>query len=96
MKTIEQWRLTLKWSMRLTIGFFAIYAGIVCIRLPFVWSRVPPELRGDFAQMAIVAPFLFSFLFFCFCLFLVRLLLLIMSWRNRSKCAEPSTGANAG
>ena len=93
MKIIEQWRLTLKWSIRLTIVFFAIYAGIVCIRFPFLWSRiqaaeVPAEFRSNFVQMAIMAPILVSFIFFCFCLVLIRLLLLIMSWRNRSKYAQ--------
>lgn len=87
MKTIKQQQLTLRWTVRLSIGFFLIYAVAVAIKAPGVYGEIkdvfPAEMQEKFILMVIVAPFLFTLLFFCVCFVVLRLAFFVYgTWRK--------------
>lgn len=87
MKTIDQWRFTLRWAARLSIGFFLIYAVAVLIKAPIVYGEIknvfPEEMKVNFIGMSIVAPLIFTFIFFIACFVILRLVLFIYgTWRR--------------
>jgi membrane-anchored glycerophosphoryl diester phosphodiesterase (GDPDase) len=97
MKTIDQWRFTLRWTVRLSLGFFLIYAASVLIKAPIVYGEIknvfPEEMKEDFIGMAIVAPFIFTLIFFIGCFAVLRLVLFFYgTWRklNSNHAVQPT------
>ena len=87
MKTIDQWRFTMRWSARLSIGFFLIYAIAVLFKAPTVYGEIqsvfPEGMKENFIGMAIVAPFIFTLIFFIGFFAILRLVLFIYgTWRR--------------
>lgn len=93
MKIIDQWNLTLLWSLRLSIGFFLIYATAVWIKAPLLYNDVKnvlsEEMSSNFVGMAIIAPFLFTALFLIAVWVIVRLVFWVLTFLARGNLEPP-------
>ncbi len=77
MNRINQWQMALRWTFRVTVGFFVIYGVLLAVKAPFVYAKVsevfPEDMKRNFLGMTILAPFVFSGLVFIVSLVLFRL-----------------------
>ena len=76
----------MRWSARLSIGFFLIYAIAVLFKVSTVYGEIqslPEGMKENFIGMAIVAPFIFTLIFFIGFFAILRLVLFIYgTWRR--------------
>ena len=97
MNRINQWQMTLRWTFRVTVGFFVIYGVLIAVKAPFVYAKVsdvlPEEMKRNFIGMAIVAPFIFSVIIFIVSMILFRLIFALTGMREGS---SPNTALRYG
>ncbi len=88
MNRINQWQMTLRWTFRVTVGFFVIYGVLIAFKAPLVYAGVsdvfPEDMKRNFIGMAILAPFVFSGLVFIVSLVLFRLFFVLSGMMRRN------------